>query len=76
MSRNMSSTTGTRDIQCPYFVAHSKTEIKCQGDLPDAGTIHRFKTERDKTIQQEVFCEKYFRKCPHFINIERWGWDN
>lgn len=71
-----SSTAGTGDIACPYFISHSRTVIVCQSDLPDARTTLSFQDAEAKKTQQRIFCEQHYRKCPHYINVYRWGWES
>lgn len=76
MSSKTSSTAGTGDILCPFFVSHSSIIIVCEGDLPESRNSFHFKSKEEKAIQLHCFCEGFYKKCPHYINIMRWGWDH
>lgn len=73
--RNTSATTGTRYIQCPFFVAHGETEIVCEAVIPGAKySCTRFERPEDKRIQQKNYCEKCFTRCEKYISIMHWRW--
>ena len=69
-----STTSGTGDILCPYFVAHSREQIICEGDIPDCRCSLLFKDEADKAQQQKLFCESNYKMCPHYFNVCRFDW--
>ena len=73
--RNTSATAGTRDIQCPFFVAHGRTEIVCEAVIPGATyCCTRFETEKEKKMQQETYCKNQYKRCEKYISIMHWKW--
>ena len=73
--RRPSSTAGTGDIRCPFFVAHSQTEIVCEGLIEDCRSCMRFKTPDPKTFHQKNYCEGNYRRCEMYCSIMHWKWD-
>ena len=60
----LSKTSGTGDIRCPFFNAHNREIIRCEG----AGrgmryTTTQFEDAGEKTFHQKTYCEAEFRKC-------------
>ena len=73
--RNASSTTGTRDIKCPFFVAHGKNEIVCESVIPGANyCCTRFKDAEEKKFHQDTYCEEGYKRCEKYISIMHWKW--
>lgn len=73
--RNTSATTGTRDIVCPFFVAHGATEIVCEAVIPGAKcACTRFKDEEKKKFHLKTYCEKRYDRCEKYISIMHWRW--
>lgn len=70
----ISSTTGTGNIGCPFFVAHSGTEIVCEGVIDGTRTLTRFPCSEDKTFHQTTYCEKCWKKCEIFCSISHFRW--
>jgi hypothetical protein len=73
-SRRPSSTAGSGDIRCPFFVAHSDREIVCEGMLDGCRSCLRFMNPKDKRFHQETYCEQGFRRCEMYISIRHWKW--
>ena len=73
--RRPSSTAGTGDIRCPFFVAHSDREIVCEGLIDRCRSCMRFRDPNDKSFQQETFCEKEYKRCEMYQSIMHWKWD-
>lgn len=72
--RRPSSTAGTGDIRCPYFVAHSGSEIVCEGLIDGCRSCMRFKKPTTKLFHQKTFCEKEYSRCEMFCSIQHWKW--
>lgn len=72
--RRPSSTSGTGDIKCPFFVAHNDGEIVCEGLIEDCRCIMRFRQQEKKTFHQETFCEDQYKRCEMYISIQHWKW--
>lgn len=75
MSENrISSTAGTGNIQCPFFVAHGKTEILCEGIVEGTKICTKFPDPERKAFHQMTYCEKEFRRCELCCSIRHWQW--
>ena len=72
--RRPSSTTGTKHIQCPFFVAHNSTEIVCEGIIEGCRCCMKFKEAELKHFHQETFCENQFKRCEMYLSIMHWKW--
>lgn len=59
----LSSTRGTGAIWCPFFIAHSATEIHCEGLTEGSKIIQRFRDPAQKDLHCTVFCEGRHRNC-------------
>ena len=70
--RRPSSTAGTGDIRCPYFIAHSEIEVICEGFFDGCRSSMRFREPKDKTFHQVTFCEKEYNRCEMCMSIEHW----
>lgn len=42
MKPTYTSTSGTDDVWCPFFVAHGKNEIVCEGCMRGTKNVLRF----------------------------------
>ena len=69
-----SGTAGTGYIQCPYFIAHARKEIYCEGLFDGCRCAMMFDTEEGKKNQQHNYCENNFRRCEMFLSITHWKW--
>lgn len=72
--RRLSSTSGTGDIKCPYFVAHNDIEIMCEGLIDGCRSCMRFRETGKKAFHQEMYCEGEYKRCEMFLSIEHWKW--
>lgn len=73
--RSTSATAGTRNIKCPFFVAHGGREIVCEAIIPGAKcAVTRFVSEKAKSFHQNTYCEKCFNRCENYISIIHWRW--
>lgn len=58
-----SATWYAADIKCPFFRAHSRTEIRCEGFVEQSSTGMLFQRPSDKLRQQHDYCEREYTKC-------------
>ena len=72
--RRPSSTSGTGDIRCPFFVAHSDGEIVCEGLIEGCRSCMRFREAERKAFHQETFCENQYKRCEMYLSIQHWKW--
>ena len=70
----ISSTADTGDIKCPFFVAHGKKDIMCEGMIDGCRMISSFTDAEDKKFHQENYCENNFRRCEMYCSIMHWKW--
>ena len=70
----ISSTSDTGNICCPFFEAHGKLEIVCEGLIDSTQSMIRFRTEAEKTFHQETYCECNYRRCEQYCSIMHWKW--
>ena len=73
-NRRPSSTAGTGDIRCPFFVAHDDREIVCEGLIDGCRSCMRFRESAGKKFHQGNYCEGDFRRCEMYISIRHWKW--
>ena len=69
-----SSTAGTGDIRCPYFVAHNDREIVCEGLIDGCRSCMRFRKPGCKTFHQQTYCENQYKRCEMFLAIQHFKW--
>lgn len=73
----VSSTAGTGDIRCPFFVAHGSREILCEGMIDGCRSCLKFAEGAKKEFHQQNYCEKNFERCEMYISIKHWKyWDD
>ena len=70
----ISTTANTGDICCPFFIAHSKRVIMCEGGIEDCRTQNEFKEPEDKTWHQKNYCERNYKRCEVYCSIKHWKW--
>ena len=74
--RRPSSTAGTGDIGCPFFVAHGCREIVCEGMIDGCRSCLKFESEKQKGFHQETYCENGYERCEMYLSIKHWKyWD-
>lgn len=71
-----SSTVGTDNIRCPFFVAHSQNEIVCEGIIQGTRISQKFRKGEEKKFQQQCFCECQYKKCEIYCSIQHWRWQD
>ena len=72
----ISSTADTGNICCPFFVAHGKREIVCEGMIEGTSMCHTFKETEEKSWHQENYCEKNYKRCEMYCSIQHWRWED
>lgn len=70
----ISSTSDTGNICCPFFVAHGKQEIVCEGVIDKTQNMIRFNSEKEKRFHQETYCENNYQRCEICCSIKHWKW--
>lgn len=74
--RDISGTSGSGGILCPFYIANGSLDIICQGMIPDTHSITRFRYKTDKNTQQSAFCEGCYKRCETYIAIMHFmDWD-
>lgn len=59
-----------RDAKCPFFFAHTKSSVICEGVIPDSSARLNFDSAKAKNIQYEVFCCGKFENCEMYRAIQ------
>lgn len=67
-----STTTGTGNVLCPFFHAHSAREIYCEGLLRGSMTIHRFADAIRKQRTMDALCNREYTRCPMYCILMRY----
>lgn len=75
MSEKLSSTSQTSYVQCPFFIAHGKREIVCEGLIDECTCIRRFRRSEDKEFQKKTYCEREYARCEHYLSVMHWKWE-
>lgn len=70
--RRPSSTAGTGDIRCPFFVAHGMQDIVCEGMIDGCRNCLKFEDARKKKFHQETYCENGYKRCEMYLSIQHW----
>lgn len=71
----ISTTSDTGNICCPFFVAHGKTVVICEGLIDGTRMCCEFKEPKSKTWHQENYCEKNYTRCEIYCSIMHWKWN-
>ena len=73
--RNRISTTqDTGNIRCPFFIAHGRKEIVCEGLIDECRMISNFDDQEGKQFHQHNYCEKCYERCEMYCSIMHWKW--
>jgi len=70
----ISSTADTGNICCPFFIAHGKREIMCEGMIDGCRMISSFDDPEGKTFHQKNYCEMNYKRCEMYCSIQHWKW--
>ena len=70
----VSSTTGTGDIRCPFFVAHGSREIVCEGMIDGCRNSLKFENAELKEFHQNNYCECNYKRCELYLSIMHFKW--
>ena len=69
-----SATAGADDVKCPFFVAHNKSEIVCEGLIDACRSGMKFKKPTEKSFHQRNYCENNYKRCEMYCSIMHWKW--
>lgn len=61
-----SKTWNSKNILCPFFRRHSRTEIRCEGMMEHTSFAIIFEKEKDKKFYQQTYCEGRCDCCEHY----------
>ena len=50
-------------VRCPFYRAHAKTAVKCEGPIPGTAVTVEFRRKSAKDKQYTVFCCGRFEYC-------------
>ena len=73
-TNRISTTANTGNICCPFFVAHGKKEIVCEGMIEGSKNWTRFDEAEAKSWHQGNYCERNYRQCEVYCSIRHWQW--
>ena len=59
-----------KDAQCPFFCAHTKNSVVCEGMIPGSSARLNFESAKTKNIQYEVFCCGKYENCEMYRAIQ------
>ena len=59
-----------RDALCPFFCAHTKLSVICEGVVPDSSVKMNFDSAKLKDIQYNVFCCGRYDYCEMYRAIQ------
>ena len=69
-SSKVSKTAGTGSILCPLFMAHSHTEVHCEGPTEECRIIMRFIHREQLDQQENIFCKGRYDCCEWYRTME------
>ena len=69
-----SATSGTDYVKCPFFVAHEKKAIRCEGVIGGCRCSNIFSSAEEKGFHMVTYCENRFDRCEHYISVMHWQW--
>ena len=64
--QNLTSSSGVREIKCPFFKQHNEREIRCEGIMDDCSHAIVFKGRGKKAYFQHTYCEDQYRACEYY----------
>ena len=76
MSWKLSSTSQTSYVLCPFFIAHGKREIVCEGLIDACTCVRKFRNCEDKEFQKKTYCEQEYQRCEHYLSVMHWKWSD
>lgn len=50
-------------VLCPFFRAHSKTQIGCEGMTDGMTIILAFRDSEGLDTQERIFCRQHYERC-------------
>ena len=69
-ARKMKGKLNDKDARCPFFCAHTKNSVICEGVIPDSSARLNFDSAKAKNIQYEVFCCGKYENCEMYRAIQ------
>jgi len=60
-----------RDAKCPFFCAHTKESVICEGVIPDSRDKINFETSQGKKLHYAVFCCSHYKNCEKYAAVEQ-----
>ena len=70
-----SSTSGTGDIKCPFFLEHNAREVHCEGIMDGSKVIQRYCKAADKAMQCNIYCSEMYTYCEIYRMLMRAKYD-
>lgn len=70
-----STTYGTRDVLCPFFLAHGLREIHCEAYEDACRTIMRYRCAENKAEHMRIYCCARYAYCEHYRALMREKYD-
>lgn len=59
-----------RDAKCPFFCAHTKDSILCEGLIPDSRIKINFDGADTKRTQYSIFCCWRYENCEMYRALQ------
>ena len=66
----MNGKLNDRDAKCPFFCAHTRDTVVCEGVIPDSRASLRFEGKNGKQIQYAVFCCFKYQNCEMYRAVQ------
>ena len=64
-------------VLCPLFKSFKEDEIRCASHVPDASAvILKYRNKQACKTQREVFCERCWKRCEHYLSWRHMRWDD
>ncbi len=70
-----STTQGTEDILCPFFLAHGVREIHCEAYEEQCRSIMRYRCSENKREHMKTYCKGRYAYCEHYRGLMREKYD-
>lgn len=64
-----SSTSRTRDVLCPFFIAHGRREIHCEAYDDACRNVMRYRCAENKDEHMKTYCCCRYDYCEHYIGL-------
>ena len=70
-----STTSGTRDVLCPFFLAHGVREIHCEAYEDRCRCVMRYRVPANKDEHMRIYCCGNYKYCEHYLGLMRHKYD-